>query len=130
VATFIGAPPMALLDAVLENGHLRVGETRWALPPDLAALPAGRVRLGVRPEGWLLDAPDGAPLAVSHLERLPTERASYVRGTLNGVGLTVLAPLEQPQTSTLRVAPDWEKVYVFEAEGEAPLHTPEMLELF
>lgn len=130
VATFIGTPPIAVLPAQIANGELIVGEARWPLPPQLSTLPAGAIRLGVRPEGWLLDTPDGMPLVVRHLERIPTERASFIHGDIAGENATVLAPLDQPQMSTLQVTPDWERVYVFAAQGEEVLYTPGVPELF
>jgi len=131
VAQFIGSPSMSLLPATVEGRQVRVGETRWELPPHLAdALPPGEVRLGVRPEGWLLDTDDGATMTVRHCERIPTERASYLTGALAGVSVTALAPLDYPQRETVRLTPDWDKVYVFAREDETTLYTPEALELF
>ena len=130
VAQFIGSPAMALLPARVENRQLTVAETRWSLPPHLAdALSPGEVRLGVRPEGWLLDADDGAPMTVRHHERISAERASYLHGNLAGENVTVVAPLDQPQGESVRLTPDWEKVYVFDPGG-TPRHSPELLELF
>lgn len=131
VAQFIGSPPMKLLPAVIENRQITVGETRWGLPPHLAdALEPGPVRLGVRPEGWLLDAADGANLTIRTIERIPTERASFLYGTLAGEKVTVLAPLEQAQVDAVAVTPDWDKAYFFASEDETTLYTPEALELF
>jgi ABC-type sugar transport system ATPase subunit len=134
VATFIGAPAMSLLPAVIDKHSITIGETRLELPKDLE-LPTGHVRLGVRPEGWHLDTAQGLTLNVRHLEGLPTEHASYLHGTVLGKpgaseNVTVLAPLDYSKKTTVTITPDWEKVYVFERDKETTLYTPEVLELF
>jgi ABC-type sugar transport system ATPase subunit len=48
VATFLGAPPMAVLPATVGDGQLELGGQRWDLPAHLnGKIPPGRVRLGV-----------------------------------------------------------------------------------
>ena len=131
VATFIGTPPMAVLPVDVSNGQLTLNETRWTLPASLAEVwPIGSARLGVRPEGWILDAADSISLQVRQIERMPTERSSFVRGQIGGEAVTVLAPLEQAQTPTLAVRPDWDQVYLFAHNGETVLHTPGVPDLF
>jgi ABC-type sugar transport system ATPase subunit len=132
VATFIGSPPMAVIPAAIEGGDVVVaGGGTWRLPADLAGkLPSGPVRIGVRPEGWVLDAPDGARLPVRHRERIPTERASFLYGHLGEAGVAVTAPIDYPDRSEVAITPDWERVYVFAARSEEPLHVPGVLELF
>lgn len=128
VATFIGAPSMSLFPALGEGNRLRVGEHVWEVPAELE-LPARAMQLGVRPEGWLLNAPDGATLTVRHTERIPTEGAAYFSGTLLGQRVTVLAPLTYPDTSSIPLTPDWEQAHLFAEDGSA-LHAPQPLELF
>jgi ABC-type sugar transport system ATPase subunit len=131
VATFIGAPPISVLPATLENGQLTLANTTWPLPAELGdRLPVGAVRVGVRPEGWRLDAPTGAALTVRHIERIPTQQAAFIHGTLAGSAVTALAPLDYPTVHTLAVAPLWENALFFAAEGEAILHTPGTPDLF
>jgi ABC-type sugar transport system ATPase subunit len=131
VAAFIGTPPIAVLPAERVDGRIGVAETAWDLPPAQAAeFPTGPVRLGVRPEGWRLDTPDGAPLAVRRVERLPTEQASFVHGTLAGTSVTVVAPLNYAPQDVVRVTPDWEAVHLFAADGETVLHAPGVPDLF
>lgn len=51
VASFIGSPAMNLLEGVAAGGDLLIGDTRIALPEDLAAVvPQGAVTIGIRPE--------------------------------------------------------------------------------
>jgi ABC-type sugar transport system ATPase subunit len=131
VATFIGTPPMAIVPAVLAGGQLTIGAAGWPLPAALAAeLAPGPLRLGVRPEGWQLDAADGAPLEVSRTERIPTERAAFVYGQLAGVGAVVLAPLDYQAQDVVRVTPAWEQALFFAADSETALHVPGVPELF
>ena len=123
VATFVGAPAMTLFPARVEDRGLVLGGRRWDLPARLAdALPPGEVRLGVRPEGWRLDA-GGLPVSVAHVERLPAERASLVHGRVANAGVAVLAPLDAPRE--VAVEPDFERAYFFAADSEATLATPE-----
>src|SRR3954465_10494535 len=74
VARFIGAPPIGVMPAIIEDRRVAIGAASWALP-DLVAdeLPPGPVQIGIRPEGWHLDAADGAVLPVRHIERIPTD---------------------------------------------------------
>ncbi|MEQ4207781.1 ABC transporter ATP-binding protein [Actinopolymorpha sp. B17G11] len=134
VATFIGSPPMAVLPAYVDGGEVTVGggeAARWQLPFELAQqVPVGPVRIGVRAEGWRLDTSDGARMPVRHLERIPTERASFVYGNLDGANVAVTAPVDYPDTAEVRVTPDWERAYFFAADSEEPVHLPGVLELF
>ncbi|MBA4865652.1 ABC transporter ATP-binding protein [Streptomyces sp. PSKA54] len=128
VATFIGSPPMAVLPGIASGGRLTVaGGAVWPAPVEL---PDGPVRLGVRPESWFTGRGDGALLQVSHIERIPTERAAFVHGQVEGVPVVVAAPLNQPDSAELRIMPDMDRVYVFSADDERPLHTPGPLDLF
>jgi ABC-type sugar transport system ATPase subunit len=123
VATFIGAPPMAVLPAVAEDGDLLLGGVRHA--GAARGVTSGEVRLGVRPEGWRLG--EGLPMKVSRVERLPTERCAFLHGTVAGTQVTVTAPLDQPEGDVL-VGPDWERAYVF--DGDQPIRVPGVPELF
>ncbi|MCS6842993.1 MAG: ABC transporter ATP-binding protein [Caldilineales bacterium] len=132
VATLIGTPPMSVLPAVRRAETLELAGASLPLPPDLAAeLPAGPLRLGVRPEGWLLDPPGAAlTLPIRHVERIYTERAAYAAGDLAGSPVHVLVPLDLPAQAALRIAPDWERSFFFAAEGEAALRVPGPPDLF
>jgi ABC-type sugar transport system ATPase subunit len=116
VATFIGSPPMSVL------------------PGDVFPLPVpyeGPSRLGVRPEGWLLDPADGGvPMKVRHIERIPTERAAFLHGALAGVNITVTAPVDFPERGEVLIAPDLDRAYLFAADSEEALHVPGVLDLF
>ena len=132
VATFIGTPPIAILPARVESGAVDVYGTRWPVPNELSDAINGndRVRLGIRPEGWQLGTADGAAMAVGHVERLPTEQASVVHGTLNGVSVSVTAPLDIPKAEVMAITPDWEAIHVFAADDERSLRSPSVPDLF
>ncbi|WP_020575864.1 ABC transporter ATP-binding protein [Actinopolymorpha alba] len=131
VATFIGSPPMAVLPVVVAGGEVVVGDLRWRLPDDVRpAVPDGPVRLGVRPEGWIVDAGDGAVLRVRHRERIPTERASFLYGSVGGAAVAVATAIDFPDRSEVRVTPEWSRAYFFAADTEDPIHLPGVLELF
>ncbi|OAH12330.1 ABC transporter ATP-binding protein [Streptomyces jeddahensis] len=127
VATFIGSPPMTVLPAIASGGLLTVAGAEWPAP---VPVPDGPVRIGIRPESWFTGRGDGALMTVSHIERIPTERAAFVHGQVDGVPVVVAAPLNQPDTAELRIMPDMGRVYVFAADGEQCLHTPGPLDLF
>jgi sn-glycerol 3-phosphate transport system ATP-binding protein/multiple sugar transport system ATP-binding protein len=119
------------MPATIENRRVSIGAASWSLPDFIAdELRPGPVRIGVRPEGWQLDATDGAILPVRHIERIPTDRSSYVFATLAGVDVVIAAPLDYPQRDEIRVSPDWERVYVFAADSEETMRAPSVLELF
>ncbi|OHV41910.1 ABC transporter [Pseudofrankia sp. EUN1h] len=113
VATFVGSPPMNVLDGALADGVLRG-------PGFVVAAPAGAVAVGVRPEGLQLalatagspgdpgdpGGPAGAPAAsaaaqpdsslrivgsVVVSERLGAERVAYVQTAAGAVAVRVPA---------------------------------------
>jgi ABC-type sugar transport system ATPase subunit len=130
VAMFIGSPPMSVIPATLAGDSLMFSDGGTLTVPAHLDLPDGPLRLGVRPEGWQLDGADGLSAAVRHIERIPTEQASFIHATLAGEHVTILAPLEHPKVEQIRIAPDWDQVYAFAADSESPLRTPGVPELF
>ncbi len=131
VARFIGSPPMTILPARVEARRVTVEGQGWDLPDDVAdMLPSGEVRVGVRPEGWALDSADGVRIPLRHVERIPTERASFLYGELAGASVAIAAPLDYPETESVQATPDWGRACYFSAEGEDTLRAPGALELF
>ncbi len=125
VAALIGTPPINVLPAVVEARRVQIAGASWELPPAIAdRLEPGALRLGVRPEHWLKEVADGAPLQVSHIERIPTERVAVLHGRYLGTPVTVLAALEQPEVAITTIRPDWEQVLFFAADSEQVLYTP------
>lgn len=135
VATFVGTPPINILPAEISEGRVSINGQSWMLPEQLASvLGPGKVRIGVRPEGWQLDAPDGSPMQVTHIERIPTERASFIHAQYpqadRGTNVVALAPLEYPEAASVRMTPEWERAIFFESEGEDVIYTPGEPEFF
>ena len=131
VAQFIGSPPIGILPATIDDHHVSVMNARWALPDDIAqSVPPGRVRVGVRPEGWNLSAPDGVTIPIRHIERNPTERASFLFGSLADTRLVIATGIDVPDVTEIRASPDWSQVYFFAADSEETLRAPGVLELF
>jgi len=131
VAQFIGSPPIGILPATVENRHIAIGDANWALPDDAAeSVPPGPVRVGIRPEGWILNAPDGATVPIRHIERIPTERASFLYGSLGAARVVMTAGIDQPEVGEIRATPDWDRAYFFAADSEETLRVPGVLELF
>jgi ABC-type sugar transport system ATPase subunit len=124
VASFIGSPPMSLIPVKKSGSTLTLADGAALTGVPAAAVADGSYRLGVRPEGWSLGDANGINMAVRHIERIPTEQASFVHGTLGGQNVTVIAPLDQPQVAQMKVAPKWEAVYYFDAVSEAVFATP------
>ena len=131
VSTFIGTPPITILPAEINAGRVNINGQSWALPEKLGAvLSPGKVRIGIRPEGWQLDTSEGAPVQVTHIERIPTERASFIHGAFLETNVVALAPLEYPEVASVRMIPEWERAIFFEPEGEGVIYTPGEPEFF
>lgn len=131
VATFIGTPPINILPVAISDRRVCIDSRTWELPETVAdAVRPGKARVGVRSEGWQMDTLDGAPLEVSHIERIPTERAAFIHGSFLGTDVTMLTSLEQPEVRSLQVAPDWERALFFEDEGEGVIYTPKAPDFF
>lgn len=133
VANFIGTPPINLIPATVQDGQVTVQDVTWGLSPEIAAkVPAGVVRMGVRPEGW--DVADtagaGASMKVGHIERLYTERAAFLYGNLAGITISALVPLDYPEVATVHLTPNWDRVYFFSAGDETAYHVPGVIDLF
>ncbi len=131
VATFVGTPPLTVFAAEIAERCVILHGQSWTLPPAVAdALPPGKVRVGVRPENWLLDVPDGIWLPIKHIERLPTERASFLHAMLDGSNAVLLSTLEQPVLAQVQALPVWERALFFDAQHEKTLYTPGIPDFF
>jgi len=85
VASFMGAPPMNLLDAQLNGDTVSVGDLNFPAP---AQGQNGSVQLGIRPEEVTLGGT--TPFKLSLVEELGASR--LLHGTLGGHDFTVNAP--------------------------------------
>jgi ABC-type sugar transport system ATPase subunit len=131
VAQFIGSPPIGVLPAAVTDHEVVIGNDRWSLPESVASsVPPGPVRVGVRPEGWNLNAADGAQVPIRHIERIPTERSSFLFGSLADVRVVIATGLDVPDTAEVRATPDWDRAYFFASDSEETLRSPGVLDLF
>jgi ABC-type sugar transport system ATPase subunit len=131
VAQFIGSPPISIIPATVEDHQISIGNAHWPLPNDIAqSVPPGSIRVGVRPEGWNLNAPDGAAVPIRHIERIPTERSSFLFGSLADARIVIAAGIDVPEVTEIRASPDWDRAYFFAADSEETVRVPGVLELF
>ena len=115
VASFIGSPPMSLLDAVCEGGAVRIGDV--AVPMNGRAPAAGPVTVGVRAEDFSApDAPGAAPVTarVSYVEELGAERLVHAVLGRQKVTITLSPELPLGDEVTLGLSP--ENLHLFDAE--------------
>lgn len=86
VASFMGAPPMNLLDAQLEDGKVLVnGSTVLAAPGTRHH--SGPVTMGIRPEDVAIDEAGDTPFTIDIVEELGAHR--LLHGRLGGHAFTV-----------------------------------------
>ena len=115
VAGFIGSPAMNLLDGVVENGAVRVGDI--TLPaPALSGLTDGqKVKYGIRPEDLHL-SDTGIAASVAVVE--PTGSETHV--VLKAAGQDITAVFRERHAfapgTPVHLAPDAAKVHLFDAE--------------
>jgi multiple sugar transport system ATP-binding protein len=104
VATFIGNPPMNILEATWNEGVFRVDTQKFACPEGVVgALPGikgQRVNLGIRPEHVQIASPEAAHLHIRVTVVEPLGRETLVRGILPDSARTI------PQTLHLQAAAD------------------------
>lgn len=111
VATFLGVPPMNVVEAgLLDDRHLRVGgvaidvgsiAARW---PDLDRRSGGRVALGVRPDAVSIDRSGPVTGEVVEVESTGPDRFAAMRVPAHGVVWTGAGPEVVPGPATLVVA--------------------------
>jgi sn-glycerol 3-phosphate transport system ATP-binding protein len=118
VASFIGSPPMNLLQAVADGSRLVVNGQQLPLP--LAAPRSGEITVGLRPEHAQLLGPSqlGWPFQVEMVELLGAER--LVHGLVAGTAFTVrldatLAPPRVGERLSLQGPP--ERFHWFDARS-------------
>ena len=124
VATFIGSPPMNLLDAVVQDGQVVLGDgTRLPLPPGFAVTNGRRVHFGVRadnimPEGHAL--PPTAHMAYADMqvtltEPLGTETLLYATLAGTEVQAKMLNPRVVRSGETMRFGIALDRCHLFDA---------------
>ena len=118
VATFIGAPAMNLVDAVVgEDGRSLRLPGGGGLPVDASLTPGASVVAGIRPQ-HLVEAPDGMECRVRVCEPLGDETDVMLDGP-DGIQLTARLRLASVPTtgSTMRLGASAGDVHVFDAKS-------------
>ncbi len=118
VASFIGSPPMNLLQGQADGTRFTMGTAGAALslPLPVAAPRVGALVLGLRPEHAVIDPQGSWPLQVETVEMLGAER--LVHGRLGGALFTLRidATLAPPQVGeTIRMSAAADRLHWFDA---------------
>jgi multiple sugar transport system ATP-binding protein len=121
VATFIGSPPMNLIDGTISRGVFRTAT--GALTFDAPGLPEGPCTLGVRPEHLVLAATGRAILSarLELVEPLGSEVLLHVRSADGELTARVAPDATPPAGSDLDLAVDLAKVHYFDPATEQRL---------
>jgi sn-glycerol 3-phosphate transport system ATP-binding protein len=116
VASFMGAPPMNLMQGHVRAGQARIGEVTLAA----TSAPDGEVTLGIRPEDIIADPQGPLSLEIDLVEELGAHR--LLHGRLGGQPLSVHVGKDSPvQTGTLQVALKPDAVTLFDIKTGARL---------
>jgi len=98
VASFMGAPPMNLIEGRFDDGIVRIGAI------EVTSDPAGRsgpVMVGIRPEDVVLESTGGLELDIALIEELGAHR--LLHGTIGGEAISVHVDKDNPvATGTMR----------------------------
>lgn len=131
VASFIGSRPLAVLPVEIDGREVHADQVVWQLPPHLAdSLTPGRMRMGVRPEGWQVGDGTGARMAVDRFEEVPTEQLRLAHGTVAGTKATVVVPRAGPDGAEVSVTPNWDSAIFFAATDESIVRAPGVPDFF
>ena len=111
VASFMGAPPMNLIDARLEGGHVMVNGATPLAPAD----GQGDVTLGIRPEDVELSPEGSMPFHVDIVEELGAHR--LLHGQLADQPFTIHVAKDTPaEHGEIRVAVKPEALRLFDKD--------------
>ncbi|BBK40918.1 ABC transporter ATP-binding protein [Allostella vacuolata] len=128
VAEFVGTPRITVLDARLAPGGVMLGGRLWpaafAAPPGGGAIGPADIRVGVRPEGFVLGDPAGPGMLaarVSHVEYLGSEGLAHLlldaapRGAVARIDAGLAGRLRPGETVGVR--PDPAGLLLFGPDG-------------
>lgn len=91
VASFMGSPAMNLLDGVIRDGQVQIGETRVPVPASAGPVAEGRaVQIGLRPE-WFTPSDSGMMTAMVEMLE-PTGPDIYAELKLGAVAVMTRLP--------------------------------------
>jgi glycerol transport system ATP-binding protein len=123
VGELFSDPPMNLLDATVDHGHVRLAsDLAFPLPAHMSGLQPGRYRLGVRPNHLTLDASGPEAFAVDANADLAEISGSETYVHLRHRELDFIAQLKGVHTFELgastRVWLDRTRLFAFDAQGQ------------
>ena len=130
VAAFIGAPPMNLLHAKVQDGSLWIGGVRQEVPQEWLPLLVGQtdVCFGIRPEHCELTDKSQLPGAIEFVENLGGQRCLHVRLHQGGQKVLCVMPSDRELSSTVAgISFSWKHVNVF--TGKTGLNVGQPLNL-
>ena len=104
VASFLGTPPMNLIEGVVENGNFVAGDLWRFELPDHLAVGEGPCTFGVRPEEVAVVETGGIPAEVVGIERLGGESVYHL--TVAGRSIKALWRREDIAAPNIRLAVD------------------------
>lgn len=113
VASFMGAPPMNLLEARFEDGMVRINGGTPVMPAPAAR--TGKVTLGIRPEDVRIDDAGDIPFHVDLVEELGAHR--LLHGQLGDQTFSIHAMKDEPApqgATRLSLIPD--NICLFDSE--------------
>ncbi|PIO98174.1 ABC transporter ATP-binding protein [Pleomorphomonas carboxyditropha] len=127
VATFVGAPPMNLLDVVATGHGLLIAGSDTVIPAPaslLAGLPAGGLKLGIRPESFRAEA-GGLPLTLRCDVTELTGPELILSGSIGGQRLVATLPprIRAAVGSDVTLSLDVEALHVFDGETGKRIET-------
>jgi multiple sugar transport system ATP-binding protein len=127
VATFVGSPPMSVLDGAIEGDDFIVGDARLTLPAEIAAecREHEAVAIGIRPEDLFLaepGTPGTLPGSVFVVEPMGSE--TLVDVTVGETRVVVRAPraTTYPLGAAVGLAVDARRACFFAADGTTVVH--------
>ena len=120
VASFIGSPPMNLVEGIVDGRNFKVGGT--VLPLRADAPRQGPLIMGLRPEHAVVDDAGAWALAVEVVETLGAERLVYCRlgGVLFTLRIDGTLPAPRPE-QLLRLQVPAERLHWFDPSTRARL---------
>lgn len=123
VAKFLGTPPINVLSGEVKEGMLYIGSDA-VLPVKNA--PAGKVTVGIRPEGFILDEKGPFCCSLSGVEVMGRDVSvvSTHEASLNPVVRSIISAESQinEQAETIRYSLKPNKLFLFHAETEERIY--------
>lgn len=127
VASFIGSPPMNLLQVQVREGGLWIAGNRLEIPPEWQTilLPHPTVTIGIRPEHCRLSDKSALQGQIELVEHLGGSRCLHVRLTNDGQRILCLVPagVEIP-SGTVGLSFSWQHVNGFDGQSGVSLGHP------